>query len=266
MDLTSEIVLSLIQSQEDFPIDLDDAWRWIGWAKKQKAKDVLTNNFEEGIDFLPKGFKSSTGGRSSEWILLTIDCFKSLAMMAGTERGKQVRKYFLECESKLKEMVQEQKRTVKERLIGAIVSSDAISRYPKFDDEFYELLYKKRGNGWEKRDPKKRPSCVANWTNETVYNRLYGGVEPGGVKDRLNQVNPIRDNGRRKDLHHWHFDRLGEFHIAAHLTAVKAIARLSPDGDWDRFLYNIRKGLPNGETLQLSLLSYLSYLENSDFA
>lgn len=33
-----------------------------------------------------------------EKIELTVECFKSLGMMAGTEKGKAIRKYFLECE------------------------------------------------------------------------------------------------------------------------------------------------------------------------
>lgn len=105
MDLTPEVVFSLVQSGNQFPIDLDDAWLWIGWTTKQQAKDLLLNSFVGELDFLRKGLKSSSGGRPSEWIVLTVDCFKSLAMMAGTARGKEVRKYFLECETKLKKLL-----------------------------------------------------------------------------------------------------------------------------------------------------------------
>ena len=75
--LSENFVLDLLGSSEQFPIDLDDAWKWIGWSKKQDAKDMLFNNFREGKDFLRKGVKSSTGGRPSECIVLRIDCFKS---------------------------------------------------------------------------------------------------------------------------------------------------------------------------------------------
>jgi phage anti-repressor protein len=267
--LTEDIVFSLIRSEEDFPVDFDEAWHWIGWGKKQDAKQVLNYNFEEGVDFLRLGVKSSTGGRPSEWIVLSIDCFKSLAMMAGTKKGKEVRRYFLDCEKKLKLLLKAQKekweKDTQERLVAAMVSEETISRYPKFDDEFYELLYQKRGGGWENRSPKKRPSCVAQWTNETVYDRLLGGVEPGGVKDKLNQVNPII-NGRRKHRQHWHLRELGEYHLKSHLEAVKALARVSPDGDWDKFMYNVAKGLPNGQPLQLSLLDMLEQTnQNKNF-
>ena len=41
---------------------------------------------------------SQGGGSGMEDIRLNIDCFKSLGMMAGTQKGKEVRRYFLECE------------------------------------------------------------------------------------------------------------------------------------------------------------------------
>ena len=98
MEFSHERALALVQSTDQFPVDFDDAWQWIGYSSKQKAKSKLTNNFEEDIDFLTKWVKTSTGGRPSESIWLTVDCFKSLGMMAGTEKGKEIRRYFLECE------------------------------------------------------------------------------------------------------------------------------------------------------------------------
>lgn len=103
--ISKTVILEYLNSREEFPIDFDDAWKWIGYSTKQKGLQTLKSNFEEGIDFLTKGLKSSQGGRRSEHIVLTIDCCKSLAMMAGTPKGREVRKYFLECERRLKELV-----------------------------------------------------------------------------------------------------------------------------------------------------------------
>jgi phage anti-repressor protein len=277
MDLTPEIVFSLIQSDEQFPVDFEDAWQWIGYTRKDSAKRALISNFTQDIDFhIPVESDNHAGlspqekavATKEENIKLTSECFKSFCVMAGTARGKQARRYFLNCEAELKRRIKEEREqnqsNTKKRLVGSIVSKDIVSRYPKFDDEFYELLYKKRGNGWENRDPKNRPVCVANWTNTVVYDRLYGGIGQDGVKAKLLEVNPIQENGRRKDLHHWHLKQLGEFHLSSHLAAVKAIARISPDGDWNRFLYNVKKGLPNGEALQLNLLEYMEFLEYTD--
>ena len=40
-DLTPEIVFSLIQSDEKFPVDFEDAWQWIGYGRKDSAKIAL---------------------------------------------------------------------------------------------------------------------------------------------------------------------------------------------------------------------------------
>ena len=102
MKFSHELAMALYQSEDQFPVDFDKAWRWIGWPKKQHGKDVLLNNFTEEEDFLRRGVKSSTGGRPSESIWLTVNCFKKLAMMAGTEQGDQVREYFIACEQAAK--------------------------------------------------------------------------------------------------------------------------------------------------------------------
>ncbi|MEH1973819.1 MAG: hypothetical protein V7L02_11605 [Nostoc sp.] len=92
------LAFALYQSSEQFPVDLDDAWLWLGHAKKNDVLEKLKDNFEEGLDFSEKSAKASTGGRPRRYIVLSIDCFKHLAMMAGTPQGKIIRKYFLECE------------------------------------------------------------------------------------------------------------------------------------------------------------------------
>lgn len=97
--------LSLLESTEQFPVDFELAWQWLGYSSKQKAKSKLTRNFEKDVAYSTKWVKTSTGGRPGEEIRLTIDCFKALGMMAGTEKGKEVRQYFLDCESHLKNAI-----------------------------------------------------------------------------------------------------------------------------------------------------------------
>jgi phage anti-repressor protein len=110
MEFSHELALSLIQSTDPFPIDFDNAWNWIGYSSKQKAKNKLFHNFEEEIDYTfllnQMGKRSGRGGHNREQIRLTIDCFKSLAMMAGTSKGKEVRQYFLKCERIAKQAVE----------------------------------------------------------------------------------------------------------------------------------------------------------------
>jgi len=91
---------TIAQSSDQYPVDFDDAWQWIGYSTKQKGLEMLQANFEEGQDFLTLRLKS-TGGRPSQGYFLTVDCFKSFCMMAGTERGKEVRKYYIAVEKAL---------------------------------------------------------------------------------------------------------------------------------------------------------------------
>lgn len=105
MEFSHELALSLIQSAKPFPIDFERGWQWLGYSSKHKAKEKLRRNFEEVIDFevytqmgVNSTRQATQGGRPLEKIFLSIDCFKSLGMMAGTNKGKEVRRYFLECE------------------------------------------------------------------------------------------------------------------------------------------------------------------------
>ena len=101
--LFEDVALELVQSSDLFPVDFDDAWKWIGYVAKQKAKDKLLRHFEIEVDYkvIQTGKLVSRPDRGEvevEDIRLSTDCFKQLAMMAGTKQGRSIRHYFLECE------------------------------------------------------------------------------------------------------------------------------------------------------------------------
>ena len=87
----------IVQSNEAYPVDFDEAWQWIGYTLKANALRVLLDNFEAELYFSSILMKS-TGGRPSHRYFLTVDCFKAFCMMAGTERGKEARRYYLAVE------------------------------------------------------------------------------------------------------------------------------------------------------------------------
>lgn len=105
--LSLELVKDFVESTEEFPVDFDDAWRWIGYTRKDTAKDSLEANFHKGFDFSGEFRKNSLRGRPVEKIFLTVDCFKAFCMMAGTPKGREVREYFLRCEKQLKQLLQQ---------------------------------------------------------------------------------------------------------------------------------------------------------------
>ncbi len=110
MEFSHDMADALVRSAEQHPVNFDDAWQWIGYFSKQKAKNKLIGNFEEGIDYVlltqMDKQKSGKGGHNREIIMLTVDCFKAFCMMAGTERGKEVRRYFLNIEKKWQSQLQ----------------------------------------------------------------------------------------------------------------------------------------------------------------
>lgn len=58
--------------------------------------------FTAGQDFIPK-MEESTGGRPTVDHVLTLDMAKELSMIQRTDKGKQARRYFIECEKKAKQ-------------------------------------------------------------------------------------------------------------------------------------------------------------------
>lgn len=77
-----------------------DKSQWSRWYEK----NILGNEFViQGVDYQVFDIMSNTqGGRPSKDFHITIDFAKRLAMMARSEKGEEVRKYFIECERKLK--------------------------------------------------------------------------------------------------------------------------------------------------------------------
>lgn len=70
------------------------------WIKDKIEK----YGFIEGMDFSPKSGKTSDGGRPRIDYELSIDMAKELCMVENNEKGRQARKYFIECERRLKQI------------------------------------------------------------------------------------------------------------------------------------------------------------------
>lgn len=103
-DFSFDAALVLLQSTDPYPVNFDTAVDWLGYSNKANARRTLVKSFEMGVDFSSSWRRNPLRGRPSEIINLTVDCFKTFGMMAGTEKGKQVRRYFLECERRLKQV------------------------------------------------------------------------------------------------------------------------------------------------------------------
>jgi len=127
MLLTKEIILSQLDSTEEFPIALSEAWEWLGYTRKDNAaRAFLALDFEKGVEYLSSedaelqlgtrveslaeggdgiiliNEDNSKRGAKSKDIYLSIDTFKAWCMSAHTAKGKAVRRYYIQVEKEWK--------------------------------------------------------------------------------------------------------------------------------------------------------------------
>ena len=87
----------------EYPIDLENVYKIIGFANKGNAKKTLENNFIKDEDYkialLSTHKRKNEGGFNKEQIMLNIDTFKNLCIIAKTDKGKEIRKYYVKLEN-----------------------------------------------------------------------------------------------------------------------------------------------------------------------
>lgn len=65
---------------------------------------MVEYGFSAGQDFFSKMRKNNGRGRPVEDHIISLDMAKEISMIQRTERGKQARQYFIECERRLKQV------------------------------------------------------------------------------------------------------------------------------------------------------------------
>ena len=106
----------------DFVIDLDDIWKWLEFATKQKAKMLLENHFVKEKDYkistTPPVKKSehTRGGHNKEIFMLNVSTFKKFCLKAGTKKADDIHDYYIKLEDILHEVVQDESAELKTQL------------------------------------------------------------------------------------------------------------------------------------------------------
>ena len=109
-------------STNDFIIDLDNVWKWLGFQQKYHAKTLLEKQFTIDIDykiFAPEvagAKKTGRGGHNKETIMLTIKTFKLFCIKAETKKAKEIHEYFVKLEEILHETMEEESNELKMQL------------------------------------------------------------------------------------------------------------------------------------------------------
>lgn len=81
---------------------LEVSTRYNDWI----ARLIEKYGFIAGQDFYSKMSKTPNGGRPSENHVLTLDMAKEISMVQNNDKGRQARRYFIECERRAKDLAQ----------------------------------------------------------------------------------------------------------------------------------------------------------------
>ena len=109
----------------DFVIDLDNVWKWIGFNQKVKAKSLLERHFKCDIDYINllslKGKQDSNGekwgGHNKQIVMMNIKTFKLFCLLAETQKAKEIHSYFIKLEDLLHEVLEEESKELKQKLL-----------------------------------------------------------------------------------------------------------------------------------------------------
>jgi phage anti-repressor protein len=100
-----------LNRDNDFIINIEFCLKWIGFSRKDNAKKLLEKNLTIDIDYImlrqqkEQDLDSTDnniknwGGHNNEIILMTPNAFKQLCILANTDKGKQIRLYYIKMES-----------------------------------------------------------------------------------------------------------------------------------------------------------------------
>lgn len=95
----------------DYPINLEDVFKMIGFANKENAKRTLKNNFSKDEDYkiiILRMEGQIQAGYNKEDVLLNVNTFKNLCMTAKTKKGKEIRRYYLKLENMYCQLIKEE--------------------------------------------------------------------------------------------------------------------------------------------------------------
>lgn len=110
---------AVISNEKVNAVDARELYKFLGsrqefstWIKARLEK----NRFEEGFDFLITLSKNNSQGRPAKEYTVSLEVAKHICMMENTDKGYEVRKYFIECEKQLLK-----KSNLKEDLLYSII-------------------------------------------------------------------------------------------------------------------------------------------------
>jgi len=106
-----------LNCQDNYVINLDDIWKWLGFSTKQNAKTLLERQFVVEKDYLlMKQTATVQGGHNKETFMLNVNTFKKFCLKSGTKKADEIHDYYIKLEQVLQEITQQESNELKHQL------------------------------------------------------------------------------------------------------------------------------------------------------
>jgi len=110
---------------DDYIVDLDSIWKWLGFNKKYNATNCLEKYFKQDNDYKKTAPDASgavlkekkNGGQNIQKYYLNVKTFKSLCLKAGTKKADEIHEYYIKLEELIQEVLEEEATEMKNKLL-----------------------------------------------------------------------------------------------------------------------------------------------------
>lgn len=173
--------------------------RFSSWMERQ-----FQYGFEENVDYLGCKVFNTLAKQEVQEYYLSLDCAKEISMIQKSDKGKQARKYFIECENQLKQII-----SLKDSLLLGILKAEgdvdkalAINAYETQYVKPLEVKVEKQAVYIEKAKPKIAFHDAVTQSSSTVdmgvaakllnfkgigRNKLFGLLRDFKILDKYNR-------------------------------------------------------------------------------
>ena len=164
---------------DDFVVNLENVWKFIGFSNKANGKRLLKQHFTENKDYkitLIRSDERVHGGQNLETIMMNINTFKKLCLKSNTNNADKIHDYYIKLEMVYNELIKEQLEE-QQKLIG--------ENQKKLETTQKELQKEK------------------TWRNKMLNRRCFDADDGDHVyifKDNLENEDSILKIGKTKNL------------------------------------------------------------------
>ena len=141
--------------KNDFVIDFDNVWKWLGFTRKDSAKKLLEKFFIRDIDYTialrQQAERKNEGGFNKETIMLNINTFKKFCLKADTKKADEVHDYYIKLEELLQETINEESTELKLQLSNKEEEKNKLEEEHKKSIDEIEKLNKQLHKRYEPR-------------------------------------------------------------------------------------------------------------------